>query len=152
MRTRMIEISVGGFMAAGFTALVMLAFQVSGLTLKSAENVYRIYAQFDDLGGLSVRGRVSVAGVTIGKISDIRLDGKSFNALVEMEIYGSVKGLPKDSIASIQTAGLLGEKYISISPGAEEDFLAEGDTLFDTQSALNIEKLISNFASGKMGQ
>ncbi|MCP5162992.1 MAG: outer membrane lipid asymmetry maintenance protein MlaD [Hahellaceae bacterium] len=152
MRTRLVEFSVGGFMVAGFAALVMLAFQVSGLTLKSAEDVYHVYAQFDDLGGLSVRGKVSVAGVTVGKISDIRLDSKSYNALVEMEIYRSVNELPKDSIASIQTAGLLGEKYISISPGAEEEFLKEGDTLFDTQSALNIEKLISNFASSKLGQ
>ena len=90
-----------------------------------------------------------MAGVTIGKVSNIKLDKASYTALVEMELYGTVDNLTTDSTASIQTAGLLGEKYISISVGADEEFLEEGDTIFDTQSALNIEKLIGNFVSGK---
>ena len=149
MYNRTIEIMVGLFIIVGIGALAVLAFQVSGLSTKVDTDTYKVYAQFDDLGGLTVRGRVSMAGVTIGKVSSIVLDKESYMALVEMEIYGSVDNLTTDSNAAIQAAGLLGEKYISISVGADEEYLADGDTIFDTQSALNIEKLIGTFASGQ---
>ena len=141
MYSRSIEAIVGIFIVIGFAALVFLAIQVSGLSLDSQKETYRVYAQFDDLGGLSVRGRVSVAGVTVGKVSAV--------SLVEMEIYKSVDNLTLDTVASIQTAGLLGEKYISLSIGGDPDNLADGDTIFDTQSALNLEKLIGAFASSR---
>ncbi len=149
MYKRTIEIVVGLFIMLGIGALAVLAFQVSGLTTNAAADTYKIYAQFDDLGGLTKRGKVSMAGVTIGRVSNVELDKESYTALVEMELYRSVDNLTTDSTASIQTAGLLGEKYISISVGADEEYLKEGDTIFDTQSALNIEKLIGTFASGK---
>ena len=97
---------------------------------------------------MAVRGRVSLAGVTIGTVSAISLDKKAYIALVEMDIYRDVNNLSVDSVASIQTAGLLGEKYVSLSVGGEEEVLADGDTIFDTQSALNLEKIIGAFASG----
>ncbi len=150
MNERTIEAAVGLFMILGFVALAFLAIQVSGLTTSSKEETYKLYAQFDDLGGLAVRGRVSLAGVTIGKVSNINLDKKSYSALVEMEIYSSVNELSADSVASIQTAGLLGEKYVSISVGGDEEFLQNGDTIFDTQSAMNLEKIIGAFASGQI--
>jgi len=150
MNQRTIEVLVGAFMLLGFGALVFLALQVSGLSLDSQRETYRVYAQFDDLGGLSVRGRVSMAGVTIGSVSDISLDKESYSALVEMSIYKDVDNLSLDSVAAIQTAGLLGEKYVSVSVGADEEFLQDGDTIFDTQSALNLEKLIGAFASGQV--
>ena len=150
MRVRTVEISVGVLIVGAILALVVLALQVSGLSLNAAQPTYKLYAQFSDLGGLSLRGRVSVAGVTIGRISDIRLDTKNMEALVEMEIFNSVDTLTKDSIASIRTEGLLGEKYIDISVGGDPDYLADGDTIFDTQGALSIEKLVSDFASSKM--
>ena len=150
MYQRSIEIIVGVFMLLGFAALVFLALQVSGLSMDSQRSTYKIYAQFDDLGGLSVRGRVSMAGVTIGKVSNVSLDKEAYVALVEMEIYSDVDNLTTDSVASIQTAGLLGEKYISLSPGADEEYLVDGETIFDTQSALNLEKLIGAFASGQI--
>lgn len=149
MYSRSIEAIVGVFIVIGFAALGFLAMQVSGLSLDSQKETYRVYAQFDDLGGLSVRGQVSVAGVTVGKVSAISLDKKAFRALVEMEIYQSVDNLSADTVASIQTAGLLGEKYISLSIGGDPDTLADGDTIFDTQSALNLEKLIGAFASSR---
>lgn len=149
MYSRSIEAIVGVFIILGFAALGFLAIQVSGLSLDSQKETYRVYAQFDDLGGLSVRGRVSVAGVTVGKVSAVTLDKKAFRALVEMEIYKSVDNLSADTVASIQTAGLLGEKYISLSIGGDPDILADGDTIFDTQSALNLEKLIGAFASSR---
>jgi phospholipid/cholesterol/gamma-HCH transport system substrate-binding protein len=149
MYNRSIELMVGLFIILGVGALAVLAFQVSGLSLKSGSDTYKVYAQFDDLGGLTIRGKVSMAGVMIGKVSSIELDKESYTALVEMELYSSVDNLTTDSTAAIQTAGLLGEKYISINVGADEEFLVEGGTIFDTQSALNIEKLIGSFASGK---
>lgn len=150
MGERTIEAAVGLFMMLGFAALAFLAIQVSGLTTNAQEETYKVYAQFDDLGGLAIRGRVSLAGVTIGKVSAISLDTESYSALVEMDIYKSVNELSVDSVASIQTAGLLGEKYVSLSVGGEEEFLQNGDTIFDTQSAMNLEKIIGAFASGQI--
>ena len=150
MRVRTMEISVGVFLIAGVLALVMLALKVSGLSLTQAQPTYKLYAQFKDLGGLSVRGRVSIAGVTIGRVSSITLDSKTMTALVEMEINNDVDTLSRDSIASIRTEGLLGEKYIDISVGGDPDSLAAGDTIFDTQEAMSLEKLVSTFASSKL--
>jgi len=144
------EISVGVFLIAGVLALVMLALKVSGLSLAPTQPTYKLYAQFKDLGGLSVRGRVSIAGVTIGRVSNITLDSKSMLALVEMEINKDVDTLSLDSIASIRTEGLLGEKYIDISVGGDPDSLADGDTIFDTQEAMSLEKLVSTFASSQL--
>lgn len=149
MYSRSIEAIVGVFIIVGLAALGFLAMQVSGLTLDSQQKTYKVFAQFDDLGGLSVRGRVSIAGVTVGKVSAISLDKQALRALVEMEIYETVDNLSLDTVASIQTAGLLGEKYVSLNIGGDPDVLADGDTIFDTQSALNLEKLIGAFASSR---
>lgn len=146
---RSVEVAVGTFMVVGFAALAVLAIQVSGLSIDTKRDTYRIYAQFDDLGGLVERGRVSLSGITVGKVSSVTLDPVTYNALVEMEIYSDVNKLTVDTVASIQTAGLLGEKFIDLSVGGEEKFLADGDTIFDTQPALNLEKLISAFAAGR---
>ena len=149
MYNKSVELIVGLFMIVGLLALIFLALQVSGLSLDSQKDSYKVYAQFDDLGGLSVRGKVSMAGVPIGRVSEISLDKQTYTALVEMEIYADVDSLTADSVASIQTSGLLGDKYVSISVGADEENLQDGDTIFDTQSALNLEKLIGAFASGQ---
>lgn len=149
MYQRSIEFLVGVFMLMGIAGLAFLAMQVSGLSLDAQQKSYKVYAMFDDLGGLSIRGRVSLAGVTIGRVSNVQLDRTTYSAEVEMEIYSEIDNLSTDSVASIQTSGLLGDKYIAISVGADEEVLADGDTIFDTQSALNLEKLIGAFASGK---
>ena len=148
MRNRMLELVVGLFMVAGFAALIFLALQVSGLSPKSAAETYTVYARFNDIGGLAVRGQVSLAGVTIGKISAIRLDEETLQAEVEMEIFQDIDTISADSTAVIRTAGLLGEKYVDVSVGGDLEYMEEGDYFYGTQSALNIEKLIGNFASG----
>src|SRR3989338_2196055 len=112
---RSVEIAVGVFMLVGFAALAVLAIQVSGLSVDSKRDTYKIYAQFDDLGGLVVRGRVSMSGITVGRVSAVTLEPSTYNALVEMEIYSDVDKLTVDTVASIQTAGLLGEKFIDLS-------------------------------------
>ncbi|SOB78429.1 phospholipid/cholesterol/gamma-HCH transport system substrate-binding protein [Marinobacter sp. LV10R510-11A] len=149
MTQRKTDITVGLFMLAGLAALLFLALQVSGLSPKSAESTYTIYADFNDTGGITPRGRVSMAGVTVGSIDSISLNKETFQARVAMSIYGDVDNIPADSAAVIRTSGLLGEQYIDISIGGEMDSLAAGDTFYSTQSAMNIERLISNFASGK---
>ncbi|PSF05958.1 outer membrane lipid asymmetry maintenance protein MlaD [Marinobacter fuscus] len=149
MAQRSLEVIVGLFMLAGLGALLFLALQVSGLSPKSAEQTYTLYADFNDTGGLAPRGKVSMAGVKIGSIESISLNKDTFQARVTMSINGDIDNIPADSAAVIRTSGLLGEQYIDISIGGDMDSLAAGDTFYATQSAMNIERLISNFASGK---
>lgn len=149
MTQRSTDLMVGVFMVAGIAALLFLALQVSGLTPRSAEDSYVLYANFNDAGGLTSRGRVSMAGVTIGSIRDVTLDITTFQARVAVEIDASVDNIPADSAAVIRTSGLLGEQYIDVTVGGEMASLSDGDTFYTTQSAMNLERLISNFASGQ---
>ncbi|MCG8670686.1 MAG: outer membrane lipid asymmetry maintenance protein MlaD [Pseudomonadales bacterium] len=145
MRMRTMELSVGAFMIAGFAALAFLAIRVSGLSIDTAEETYRVTANFENIGGLTVRAKVTMAGVVIGRVSDIYLDKDDYVAVVEMDIFNKYDNLSIDSTASILTAGVLGEKYIGIMVGAEEEFLVDGDEIDDTQSALVLEDLVSKF-------
>ncbi|MCE3253829.1 MAG: ttg2C [Cellvibrio sp.] len=144
MKIRTMEISVGAFMLAGILALVFLAIKVSGLNLnESTGKTYTLYAHFNNAAGLTPGAQVTVAGVMIGRVSAIALDPKDNRAKVEMAIKTDVDFLPQDSIAAIQTAGILGEKYISIVVGGDSELLADGSNIVDTQSALVLEDLIS---------
>ena len=144
MRIRTLEIGVGLFLLAGVLAMLLLSLRVSGLSVGNADT-YKLYAYFDNISGLTVRSRVTMAGVTIGKVTAIDLDRESYTGRVTMEIQQDVDILPYDSTASILTAGLLGEKYIGISVGGEEETLGDGDTIRDTQSSLVLEDLIGKF-------
>lgn len=145
MQTRTLEIGVGLFLLAGLLALLLLALRVSGLSVGNAGDTYKVYAYFDNIAGVTVRGKVTLAGVTIGKVTAVDLDRDSYTGRVTMEINQNVNNLPVDSTASILTAGLLGEKYIGISVGGDEDVLKDGSTIHDTQSALVLEDLIGKF-------
>ncbi|MGE6993092.1 outer membrane lipid asymmetry maintenance protein MlaD [Pseudomonas sp. NPDC047961] len=144
MRIRTLEIGVGLFLLAGVLALLLLSLRVSGLNVASTDT-YKLYAYFDNIAGLSVRSKVTMAGVTIGKVTAIDLDRESYTGRVTLEVQKDVDILPTDSTASILTAGLLGEKYIGISVGGEEQTLGDGDTIRDTQSSLVLEELIGKF-------
>ncbi|POA17664.1 MULTISPECIES: outer membrane lipid asymmetry maintenance protein MlaD [unclassified Pseudomonas] len=145
MQNRTLEIGVGLFLLAGILALLLLALRVSGLSPVSSTDSYKLYAYFDNIAGLTVRSKVTMAGVTIGKVTAIDLDRDSFTGRVTLELEKRVDNLPSDSTASILTAGLLGEKYIGISVGGEESLLKDGQTIHDTQSALVLEDLIGKF-------
>ncbi|MCE5364532.1 outer membrane lipid asymmetry maintenance protein MlaD [Pseudomonas anguilliseptica] len=145
MQNRTLEVGVGLFLLAGLLAFLLLALRVSGLTVGSSDNTYKIYAHFDNIAGLTVRSKVTMAGVTIGKVTAIDLDRNSYMGRVTMQLDDAVDNLPADSTASILTAGLLGEKYIGISVGGEEEVLREGSTIHDTQSSLVLEDLIGKF-------
>lgn len=145
MRTRTLELTVGLFILIGVLALVVLALRVSGLSSTTSGDTYRVYAHFDNVAGLTPRAKVTMAGVTIGQVTSIQFDKNRYTGFVEMAISSDVDTLPADSTASIVTAGLLGEKYVGISVGGEDDLLADGDEIHDTQSALVLEELIGRF-------
>jgi len=115
MQNRSMEVGVGLFLLAGILALLLLALRVSGLSTSANTESYKLYAYFDNIAGLTVRAKVTMAGVTIGKVTAIDLDRDTFTGRVTLQLDKKVDNLPTDSTASILTAGLLGEKYIGIS-------------------------------------
>jgi phospholipid/cholesterol/gamma-HCH transport system substrate-binding protein len=145
MNTRNIEILVGLFVAAGLAALFMLAMKVSNLNIYTNDQGFEVTAHFDDISGLKVRSPVSMAGVRIGQVSDIVFDGQTFEAVVKMRIESKYKTLPKDTSAAIYTAGLLGEKYVGLEAGGDENKLQDKDRIKLTQDSIVLEKLISRF-------
>jgi len=142
MTTRFIEIMVGLFIVLGFLALFMLAMKVSNLSRLTGNDGYVVTAYFENIGGLKVRSPVTVSGVRVGQITEIVYDSKRYEAKVMMRIQTDHDYFPIDSTASIYTAGLLGEQYIALEPGAEDDVLVAGDTIEFTQSALVLEEII----------
>jgi len=145
MNTRKTEILVGLFIAAGLAALFMLAMKVSNLNIYNNDAGYEITANFENVSGLKVKSPVTMAGVRIGRVSDIAFDGERFEAVVKIQIESKYNTLPKDTSASIYTAGLLGEKYVGLEAGGDDVNLKDKDKLKLTQSSLVLEKLISRF-------
>ncbi len=145
MYHRMTEIAVGLFVVAGLAALVMLAMKVSSLGAFADTEGYTINARFDNIGGLKVRSPVRLGGVRVGRVNAINYDQDRYQAVVEMTISRGYDRLPIDTSANIFTSGLLGEQYIGLEPGAEEEYLNPGDVIQLTQSAIVIEQLIGQF-------
>lgn len=145
MNTRKTEISVGLFVAVGLAALFMLAMKVSNLNVYNSDEGYEVTARFDDISGLKERSAVTMSGVRIGRVSNISFDTDTFEAVVKIRIEGQYKTLPKDTSASIYTAGLLGEKYVGLEAGGDEKSLKDQDKIKLTQDSLVLEKLISRF-------
>jgi len=148
------EILVGLFVALGFAALLMLAMKVSNLAELSGDDGYDVVAQFDNIGGLKVRSPVTMAGVRVGRVSGIRFDEQTYRAAVTLSIRPEDSRIPTDTSASIYTAGLLGEQYVALLPGAEEKFLVTGNEIRLTQSAVVLEELIGQFlySQGNSGE
>jgi phospholipid/cholesterol/gamma-HCH transport system substrate-binding protein len=149
MRTRLMELAVGAFMVMGIIALVLMALRVSGISTSEVGDKYTIKAYFENLGGLTERAKVSMSGVTIGRVTRVYLDAEDYVAVVEMEITKGMSTLTTDTSAAILTAGLLGEKYIGLTVGANDEYLEEGGIIEDTQSALVLEELIGQFLFSK---
>jgi phospholipid/cholesterol/gamma-HCH transport system substrate-binding protein len=136
---------VGLFVAAGIAGLFFLSLQVSHLSSFSDKDSYTVTARFENSGGLKVKSPVSAAGVKIGQVTGIRFDPKTFKSVVTMSINSEFNSLPEDTTASIFTAGLLGEQYVSLDPGGSDDFLKEGSDIDITQSAIILEKALGQF-------
>ncbi len=149
MQKKNTEIAVGMFVAAGIAAIFVLAMKVSNLADFSDDPGYQVVAEFGNIGGLKVRSPVTMAGVRVGRVANISLDENRYNAKVTLTLYSQYDALPIDTSASIFTAGLLGEQYIALEAGAEEEFLKNGDVLELTQPALVLEQVIGQFLFSK---
>lgn len=148
-QSRTVQIWVGLFVALGFASLFILAMKVSNISALTEQEGYIINANFENIGGLKVRSPVTMAGVVIGRVSDIKFDRDTYEAVVSMTIEHQYNNIPEDTSASIFTAGLLGEQYIGLEAGGSEDYMKEGDTFKLTQSAVVLEKLIGQFLVSK---
>src|ERR1039457_116872 len=148
MEKKSVEILVGVFVLLGMIGLVFLALKAANLGSFSAGDTYTLYAKFDNIGGLKVRGPVRSAGVTVGRVASIALDSKTYQGVVRLEVERQVQ-FPTDSSARILTSGLLGDQYIGLDPGGDEKMFQPGDTIRQTQSAIVLESLISQFLFSK---
>ena len=142
------EIAAGVFLVFGLVVLAYLSISVGGISIVSPQS-YRVRARFSNVGDLKQRAPVKLAGVTVGKVGSVQL--VNFRGEAELVIDRKVV-LPKDTIASIATAGLLGEAFVSLSPGGAEANLADGDSISHTEPAVNVVDLIGKYAFGSAGQ
>jgi phospholipid/cholesterol/gamma-HCH transport system substrate-binding protein len=148
MERTTIDLWFGAFVTAGFAALLILALKVGNLGAERATETYRVEARFDNIGGLKIRGPVRSAGVLVGRVQDIHFDNERYQATVLLAMDKRYT-FPKDTSASILTSGLLGETYVGLEAGGDEKKLAEGDRITLTQSAVVLERLISQLLFSK---
>ena len=144
---RGIEIGTGLFVVLGFIALLFLTTQLpaSGLKIGGAKKGYMVSAEFDNVGDLKVGSPVAMSGVRIGEVTGISFNAKDYKATVKMRFDTQYNQIPDDSFAAIQTQGLLGGKYIGLSPGGDEQYLKDGSFIEQTQSAIVLESLVNKF-------
>lgn len=149
MKMNKTEFGVGLFILLGLLATLVLALQIANTSIGQNGKGYRLYAKFDNIGGLKPRSPVKVGGVVVGRIENITLDAEDYMPQVEMHMYEQFGYYPASSTVSILTAGLLGEQYVGITPGFmlddEDDLLKDGDSIDDTKSAIVLEELIGQF-------
>ena len=151
MERSTLDLWVGMFVIVGFVALTILALKVGKMGTIGGTETYQLSAPFTNIGGLKPRAAVKSSGVVVGRVAEITFDNEKFMAKVTMNIDKRYK-FPKDTSASILTAGLLGEQYVGLEGGAEDAILAGGDTVKLTQSAVVLEKLISQFMYSKAAE
>ena len=150
MQTKKIEIWVGAFLLIALASIVFLCLKVANVSALSSEPTYRLYATFDNIGGLKAHSSIRVGGVVIGRVNDISLDTKTYSPRVSMDIEQRYNQIPDTSSLAIRTSGLLGEQYLALNVGFEDPelgtaILKDGDTIQDTKSAMVLEDLIGQF-------
>lgn len=148
MERTTIDLWVGIFVAMGFAALLGLAMKVGNLTTSNIGETYTVTANFENIGGLKPRAPIKSAGVVVGRVDNIAFDAKTYEAVVSLNIDKRYN-FPKDTFANIYTAGLLGEQYVGLEAGGDESNLKNGDKITQTQDAVVLEKLISQFLYSK---
>jgi len=139
------EIGVGVIVLMTIVALIFIALKVSNFSSIQERPTYQVTALFDNIGGLKKRAPVKLSGVVIGRVTNIAIDPRTYQARVYMDVDQQYNNLPADSSGAILTSGLLGDQYVGVTPGSEEDYLVAGSSLEFTQSALVLEELISQF-------
>ncbi len=148
MKKNSLDFWVGLFVVTGFVALLFLALKAGNMSSFSFSKTYSITARFDNIGGLKPRAPVKSAGVVVGRVAAINFDDKTYQATVTLNLDEGFR-FPKDSAAKILTSGLLGEQYIGLEAGGDEQSLAQGGKITQTQSAIVLENLISQFLYNK---
>ena len=151
MQRSTLDLWVGLFVIAGLAAVLVLAMKVGNLSTFNMSESYTLQADFDNIGGLKSRSPVKSAGVVVGRVTAITFDNKTFRARVSMVVDQRYQ-FPKDTFAKILTAGLLGEQYVGLDPGGDEQNLKSGDQIAKTQSAVVLENLISSFLYSKASE
>ncbi|MFH1981656.1 MAG: outer membrane lipid asymmetry maintenance protein MlaD [Pseudomonadota bacterium] len=148
MRRSSVEIAVGVFVVIGIFCVGYLTIQL-GEVKWFGDNTYSIFGRFESVSGLKIGASVEIAGIPVGSIHAITLDHERQMAVVEMKIDKDV-GITDDVIASVKTSGLIGDKFVKLTPGGSPDMLGPGDMIVDTESALDIEELVSKYVFGKV--
>jgi phospholipid/cholesterol/gamma-HCH transport system substrate-binding protein len=148
MKQSKLEFLVGGFVLLGLAAIAYLTVKLGAGSLVGGDT-YALEARFTNASGLNVGASVHVAGVPVGRVEGIRVEPSDFSAIVRMSVLSGLH-LPTDSMASIKTTGLIGDKFISLSPGADTTELKAGDRITMTESAVDIESLIGKMAFGSL--
>lgn len=148
MKKTALDFWVGLFVVLGFVALLFLALKAGNMSSLSFQQTYAVKLKFDNIGGLKPRAPVKSAGVTVGRVGSIGFDQNTYQAVVTIEVDKEYQ-FPKDSSAKILTSGLLGEQYIGLDPGGDDQMLKNGDTITMTQSAVVLENLIGQFLYNK---
>ncbi len=147
MKRENLEIAVGIFVLIGILALGYLSFRLGKVEMFSSDSYY-VYAEFDKVGGIKKGSIVEIAGVPVGSVEKVTINER-YHAVVEIRIYGSIR-LPEDSIASVRTKGLIGEKYIQITPGGSDQYIAQGGKIRETESSIDIEEVLAKYVFGKI--
>ncbi len=137
------ETAVGLFLVGGFLCFAWLSVKLGDINLFGSQS-YQVEARFGSISGLKEGGRVEIAGVGIGKVAGIRLNPLDYEAVVTLEIDEDVK-LSEDSIASVRTSGIIGDRYVNIAPGGMEEYIQPGGRIVETESAINLEELVSKY-------
>jgi phospholipid/cholesterol/gamma-HCH transport system substrate-binding protein len=151
MQRTTMDLWVGFFVLLGIGALLILSLKVGNLSTYGAGQSYDLVGNFENIGGLKVRAPVKSAGVVVGRVTDIQFSLETYDAVVTMRI-GSDFTFPKDTFASILTAGLLGEQYIGLDAGGDEAMLKDGDKIMITNSAIVLEEMIGRFLFDKAAE
>ncbi|MDO9054026.1 MAG: outer membrane lipid asymmetry maintenance protein MlaD [Gallionella sp.] len=151
MERTTLDLWVGMFVVAGMAALVMLAMKVGNLGTYNVSESYQVHAYFSNIGGLKPKASIRSAGVLVGRVTSISLDTDKYEAHVVMNLDSRYQ-FPRDTFANILTSGLLGEQYIGLMPGGDEEMLKNGEQLKQTQSAMVLEDLIGKFMYSKAAE
>ena len=143
MNKTSLEMIVGVFLLAGFVSFAYLAVKMGDLDLFKEES-YDLTARFTSISGLKEGAMLELAGVNVGKVTKIELDTGDFEAVVHMDINKTIQ-LTDDTIASIRTSGIIGDKFIKLTPGGSEIYLASGDVIEETEASISLEELVSKY-------
>lgn len=145
-----VEIVVGLFLVMGFAALGWLALQLGEISWLTGAKTYPLNAEFTNISGVKAGADVQIAGVTVGKVRELSLNADN-RAVVKLQVDRGVS-IPVDSIASVKSQGIIGDKLIQITLGGDEKLYKAGETIVDTESSVDLESLISKFAFGQVGK